>query len=292
MARRRNTQRENNRIIAGLLAFIGGTFGLHRFYLNDVGGGIFYIVLFFITMRFFPVTMVLGIIEALRLFNMDQEEFDKKYNQGKRSSRERRWRETPGSEYRKRRDMKREPMDTRGYRGDYNRDRNASSRSSGRYVRKRPPLPRRNPFKSSAMDKYREFELEEAIEDFNQALKIGEKDPEIHFYLAAAYSLTEQKDKAFRHLDLAVHYGLKEKEKIDSFEDLAFVRIQDEYDAFKENGYRVPSKKEAPEEPEPNAQPADDVLLSQLNKLAELRTKGLISEEEFLIEKEKLIEHK
>ena len=35
----------------------------------------------------------------------------------------------------------------------------------------------------------------------------------------------------------------------------------------------------------------DDILLSQLNKLAELRKKGLISEEEFAIEKEKLIDH-
>ena len=61
---------------------------------------------------------------------------------------------------------------------------------SGRYVKKRSTVPRRNPFKTSAMDKYKDFELDEAIVDFNKALKIAEKDPDIHFHLAAAYSLT------------------------------------------------------------------------------------------------------
>lgn len=290
MAQRRNTKRENNRIIAGLLAFIGGTFGIHRFYLNDVGGGIFYIVLFFITMKFFPVTMVLGIIEALKLFNMDPEEFDKKYNQKGRSSREKRWRETGRREYRSKRGYHREPMDTRSYRSSNSRKK--SSARPSRYVKKNAPIPRRNPFKNSGMDKYKDFDLDEAIVDFKQALKIAERDPEIHFYLAAVYSLTEQKDKAFKHLDLAVQYGLKDKKKIDSFEDLAFVRIQDEYDAFKENGFRIPSQKETQKEPEKEPVLEDDILLSQLNKLAELRKKGLITEEEFLVEKEKLIEHK
>jgi len=290
MARRRNTNRENNRIIAGLLAFIGGTFGIHRFYLNDPGGGIFYIVLFFITMKFFPVTMILGIIEAFRLFNMDPDEFDKKYNQGKRSgsSRERRWRENTRSEYR--RTTRRAPRDV-GRRPSSSRSRQRTSQQS-KYVRKKSTVPRRNPFKNSGMDKYKDFELEEAISDFNQALKIAEKDADIHFHLAAAYSLTEQKDKAFKHLDLAVQYGLKNKDKIDNFEDLAFVRIQEEYDAFKENGYRKKAKKvKKKAAPETEAVLDDDILLSQLNRLAELRKKGLISEEEFLIEKEKLIDH-
>lgn len=298
MAQRRKTYRENNRIIAGLLAFVGGTFGIHRFYLNDPGGGIFYIVLFFITMKFFPVTMILGIIEALRLFNMDPDDFDKKYNQGKIPDRERRWRQNTRSEYRRKRSTSREPMDARRRPSSSRRNSNQRPSSSTRYVKKKTSIPRRNPFKTSAMDKYKEFELDEAIVDFNKALKIAEKDPEIHFHLAAAYSLTEQKEKAFKHLDLAVKYGLNKKEKIDSYEDLAFVRIQEEYDAFKDNGYRINAPKSTPkkaeEAPKKEVESVldDDILLSQLNKLAELRKKGLISEEEFMIEKEKLIEHK
>lgn len=290
MARRRKSNRENNRIIAGLLAFVGGTFGIHRFYLNDVGGGIFYIVLFFITMKFFPVTMILGIIEALKLFNMDPDEFDKKYNQGNIPDRERRWRENTRSEFRNKRPQRREPGDARR-RPTTTRTRRKPTAQSSRYVKKSSSVPRRNPFKTSGMDKYKEFDLEDAIVDFNKALKIAEKDPDIHFYLASAYSLTEEKDKAFKHLDLAVQYDLKNKDRIDSFEDLAYVRIQEEYDNFKENGYRTTTKKVKNEEPVKEAVLDDDILLSQLNKLAELRKKGLISEEEFLIEKEKLIDH-
>lgn len=70
-----------SRIIAGLLALILGVFGIHRFYLRDIGGGIFYVFLFIITNSFwFPVTWILGIIEGIRLFNMSNQEFDSKYN--------------------------------------------------------------------------------------------------------------------------------------------------------------------------------------------------------------------
>ena len=299
---RRDNYRDNNRIIAGLLAFIGGTFGIHRFYLNDIGGGIFYIFLFFITSSFFPVTMVLGIIEALRLFNMSPEAFDEKYNKkGKVRGKSRRFQQRERPQYRKER--------SNGSRRVPRERTNGGSRPKqerGRYVKKRQTIPKRNPFKTSGMDKYKDFDLEEAIVDFNKALKIAERDPEIHFYLAAVYSLTEQKDKAYKHLELAVKYGLKNKSKIDTYDDLAFVRIQDEWDEFRANGYKMkketpkekevpkdeaaPKEKEAPEDKEEVLD--DDILLSQLNKLDELKKRGLISKEEFLIEKEKLLDHR
>lgn len=281
----RRTERENNRIIAGLLAFVGGIFGIHKFYLNDIGGGIFYLFLFFITIKFFPVTLILGIIEAMRLFNMDPEEFDAKYNKGKLSGRERRWQSRSRTDFRRDRTS------------EQRRDRVLRTNGHGqpdraRYTRKDRPVLKRNPFKSSGMEKYRDFDLDDAIADFHKALKISEQDPDIHFYLAAAYSLTEQKDKAFHHLSLAVQYGLKDLEKIETFEDLAFVRIQEEYDAFKNNGFRLKTPAEKITEKPGGDILEDDILLSQLNKLAELRNRGLISEEEFLIEKEKLIETK
>lgn len=283
--RNRRTSRDNNRIIAGLLAFVGGIFGIHRFYLGDVGGGIFYIFLFFITIKFFPVTLILGIIEAMRLFNMDPEAFDAKYNGGQNlSTRERRW------QGKNRPDIRRER--TNGGRQTTRQRTNGSGNApQSRYVRKQKSYPRRNPFKSSAMEKYKEFDLDVAIADFHKALKIAEQDPDIHFYLASAYSLTEQKEKAFKHLALAVEYGLKDPEKIETFEDLAFVRIQEEYDGFRQNGYKMPAAGSTPSAA-PEETLEDDILLSQLNKLAELRSRGLITEEEFLMEKGKLIDQK
>ncbi|HAY70946.1 MAG TPA: hypothetical protein DCX89_03580 [Saprospirales bacterium] len=264
------TPRRKNRIIAGLLAFVVGIFGVHHFYLNKPAAGIFYIFLFIVTMGFFPVTLLLGFLEAVNFFNMSEEKFQRKYNK-----------------------------DVPGLFGDYTRKPGASfeKRSNGnskpvtRFNPRTARIPKKNPFKLSAGLKYKDFDLKGAIEDYQKALMLAEFDPDIHFDMAAIYSLMEQKEKAFHHLELAVHYGLKDVQKINTYEDLAFVRIQDEFETFRDNGFRMTAKTEE-KEANPVENQADDTLLAHLNKLADLRKKGLISEEEFAIEKEKLKEYR
>ncbi len=270
MNSRRNeyyTPRRKNRIIAGLLAFVLGIFGVHHFYLNKPASGIFYIFLFIITVGFFPVTLILGFLEAVNFFNMPEEKFQMKYNKdvpGIFSDQMRK----PGASYEKR---------SNGH------------GSAPRFNPRTARIPKKNPFKLSGSLKYKDFDLKGAVEDYEKALKLVEFDPDIHFDLAAVYSLMEKKEKAFHHLELAVQYGLKDPQKINTYEDLAFVRIQDEFEAFRDNGFRLPEK--AGEKPGSTENiPEDDTLLAQLNKLAELRKKGLISEEEFALEKEKLSE--
>jgi len=153
-------------------------------------------------------------------------------------------------------------------------------------VRKTEFRVRSNPFKKSGLKKYKEFDIDEAIIDFQKGLEIEPKDIALHFNLACAYSISEEKEKSFYHLSEAVKYGFKDFEKIQTHDDLAFIRIQNEFDDFKASGYKVSSAKRI-EVKEENIQ--DDVLLSQLNKLAELRKKGLLSQDEFVLEKEKLL---
>jgi TM2 domain-containing membrane protein YozV len=252
-----------SRIIAGLLALILGVFGIHRFYLRDIGGGIFYIILFIITNSFwFPVTGILGLIEAIRLFNMSNQEFDEKYNKNYLE-----FQEIPGrraENYRNRRD----------HRVPQKRD------TSFRI------FPKKNPFKKSALEKYNNYDFKGAISDYTKALDISPDDPEIHFQIARAYSLTENKELAFRHLDTAVQYGLKDAAKIGTDEDLAFIRIQPEYDSFKANNFRLTLKAIGPEKKDLLT---EDLLLSQIKKLNELREKGVISQEEFTIERKKIM---
>lgn len=148
-----------------------------------------------------------------------------------------------------------------------------------------------NPYKVSGIKKYKEFDLEGAIEDFNKGLEIQPQDISLHFNLACAYSLTEQVDKAYAHLDRAVALGFTDFDKIKTHDDLAFVRIQDRFEEFRKNGYRLELPPvEPPVVPEVPAKdpPADDILLAQLKRLAELRDRGLLSEQEFIIEKKKL----
>ncbi len=260
-----------NKFLAALLAFVGGSFGLHKFYLRETGAGIFYIFLTMMTSKVFPVSFLLGVIDGLRYLMMPPEEFDRKFN--KRYQRRGRRRTTA----------------SRRRRRDYTEFKKPNSRTTPR----RAPRVRNNPFKKSGMKKYKEYEIEEAISDFQKGLKIEPTDIALHFNLACAYSLMEDKEKAFKHLALAVEYGLKDTSKILSHDDLAYVRIQPEFETFKNNGFQFPPDKEAPRDKQQKRgvgqKPMDDILLAQLNRLMELRKKGVLTEQEFTRERKKIL---
>lgn len=243
---------------ATLLALFGGIFGVHKFYLNESGAGMTYIFILFMALNIFdmPITFFLGLFDALRLAMMSQEEFDRRYNGGEVSR---------GT--------------TRSHVPRQRAQRPTAVRTSRR-------TKRRNPFKISGVKKYEDFNLEGAITDFVQALDLAPDDGELHYYLARAYSLNEEKEKAFNHLSDAVKLGFVQDERIMAEDDLAFLRIQPEFDDFKKNKFTVvPASFRIKQEEEVQ----DDVLLSQLNKLAELRRKGLLSEKEFAVEREKIL---
>lgn len=267
-----------------MLAIFGGTFGLHKFYLNDVGGGIFFVFLFFITSRInFPVTAFLGLLDGLRLLSMSDDKFDRKYNRNVIRSRRR-----PGSvEDRRYKQMERAKH--RGVNVEKKRRRNKPAPTSRSM--------RSNPFKKSGIKKHKAFDLQAAIEDFKQGLKINPNDIALHFNIACSYSLTEQKELAYHHLQQAVTLGFDDINRIESHDDLAYVRIQPEFEQFKNSGYKNSPFNNAGEAASSTQSgdlaasevPQDDRLLSHLNKLAELRKRGLLSEEEFLKERKKLM---
>lgn len=258
---------------AALLAFFLGWFGIHRFYLRQPGLGVVYIFLAFIF-----ISWILGIIDAIALMVMDQAEFDRRYNDQR----------APGQYDRYRRSDVR-----RDYQRDVNTGRYPARQERGatRRPQTNAQVPERhkvNPFKQSGIKKYKEFELEEAIEDFEKGLEINPKDIALHFNIACAYSLTEKADKAQYHLDKAVEYGFTDFDKIRTHDDLAYVRIQPQFDEFAAAGFRLSHSTPEPQSANQTT-PQDDKLLSQLKRLAELRDKGLITEHEFVAEKEKLM---
>lgn len=251
--------RKKNKTLAAVIAFFGGFIGAHRFYLGETGAGIFFAMLFVMTTAFkFPITTVLGIIDAIRFLTMSERDFDRRYN---------------AAFYEQER---RNPSRSSRGRDKYNQ-RKTASKSKGRA----------NPYKKTGLQKYKDYEIAEAIQDFQEGLKIEPNDIALHFNLACAYSMEEQKEKSLHHLSKAVEYGFKDYEKIKTHENLAFLRIQDEYEEFVNNGYKIGKGAAKPQE---NLL-QDDILLSQLNKLAELRKKGLLSEEEYVTEKQKLMQN-
>jgi len=247
---------------AALFALFLGWAGIHRFYLGQVGLGILYFCL-----MFFGISFVLGIIDAVVFFNMDDETFDRKYNAVGG---------TVPPIYRR----------MQGFPDPPSRSRNTPRT---RQTNNREPS---NPYKINGIKKYKEFDLEGAIEDFKKGLEIQPQDISLHFNLACAYSLTEQVDKAYAHLDRAVALGFNDFEKIKTHDDLAYVRIQDRWEEFKQHSFRLQLPATAPPPtPEVSIQEPpvkDDLLLAQLKRLAELRDRGLLSEQEFMIEKKKL----
>lgn len=252
-----------NKFVAALLAFFLGSFGAHKFYLRDPGAGVFYILLFAMTSRFMPISAILGFIDGLRYLMMSPEEFDKKFN----------------SRYYKTRQRKRQPNRAPSQNRDYYEAKKPKSKS----------IIKNNPFKKSGIKKYKEYEIEEALEDFKKGLKIQPNDISLLFNMACAYSLLENKEEAYRHLSMAVAHGFKDFDKIQTHDDLAFVRIQEEYDAFKDNGYKTFMATTKRSTTTSSDEPMNDVLLSQLNRLMELRKKGILTENEFLVERKKIL---
>lgn len=255
----RNRRPVKSKAIAVLLAFFGGFIGAHRYYLGETGAGIFYTMLFMFTgaMRL-PITTIIGIFDAFRLLMMSPRQFDRMYNSKREDGLQRR--RTQNKSQRELYEMRKRQQSQRG-------------------------VTRVNPYKNTGVKKYKEYDIEGAIYDFNKGLEIEPKDVSLHFNLACAYSMEEEKDKALYHLDQAIKNGFKDEEKIKTHDDLAFLRIQPEFEKYQANGYQL---KGSINVKEPNLL-EDDILLSQLNKLGELRNKGLLSEEEFLLEKKKLM---
>lgn len=268
-----------SKYVAAALAFVFGIFGTHRFYLGQRFLGIVYFFLFFVGLIVtveeggeFPLIVlpaVLGFIDSILLAVMPQEEFDERYNK--------KW-------------LKRQT--------DY---------SAPRREPRRPALPAPmethretlSELKRRGIEKFRDFDFHGAVREFDKVLEISPNDPATLFNLACCYSIMEEKDKAFDHLNLAVANGFNNFEKIQTHDALAYLRAQNEFDVFVKNGYKFAQREQprasmAPKAQEPQAPIEEtlvlrDDLLDQIIQLGELRNKGILTEEEFAKQKEKIL---
>ena len=282
--------------IAGILALFLGGFGVHQFYLNKPGLGIAHFIPVMASRSFFVIMMsyMFAWATAISLFTMDQRTFDKKYNKGESSERNRR-RETD-FDRRRRDDDRRERWEERQRRREEYEYRRREPRGTSDRRTQRPkpkPTPKKrakaNPYKQSGITKFKEYDYSGAIEDFVKSLEIAPEDIATHFNIACAYSLNENADKAFEHLDKAVRLGFKEFKKIKEHDALAYLRIQDEFEDFEANGFMLKTKASENELPKEDLLSTTPDLLDQLKKLGELKEKGLLTEQEFAAQKEKLL---
>lgn len=113
-----------------------------------------------------------------------------------------------------------------------------------------------------------------------QAFIISPLSKDIPFLLGSCYSQIENKEKAFCYLDKSVRNGFNKFYKFQDNAGLFFLRKQPEFKEFVENGYRIPKQTEKQNEP---------TDYEKLEKLAELKEKNILTNDEFEIEKKKIL---
>ncbi len=308
-----------DKTIAAILAFFGGIIGLQRFYLGQKGLGMAHLFFFVLAMSAGPspftvllisLAMIFGIIDAITYLSMDPREFDLKYNQslaptstgmgpyptphqkqGPMTDRERRFQER--QRQRAERELERERSDRARF----------NQRPPEQEVATPPTVVRQDPGRADrekGVQHFREYEYEEAITAFRRALELNPRDVASHFNIACAYSVEEEADRAFYHLDRAVALGFDDFTRIRTHDSLAYLRVQRAYPTFAEHQFRLASAPPTPlkntddplvasDTPLDTTSPVHDELLEQLQRLAALREKGLLTELEFSTQKRRLL---
>jgi TM2 domain-containing membrane protein YozV len=250
-------QAMKNRYIAVFFAFFGGILGLHRMYLRGFNAGgsrlVFFFLALFLRWPFVLVVLtVVSIIEGMLMATMSPEEFDIKYNKKARSASAPSRTSAPAT-----------PV-------------SPTRRRSAAWFSQAPK------WIKSGTRKFRNYDMKGALEDFLEALAADPNNPSAHFNLACTYSILEDAERGFFHLEQAVACGFRESEKILTHDSLAFLRIQPAWPSFAAAGFRMvkPASLESGD---------DGNLLAALKRLQEQRLNGEITEADFQALKEKLL---
>lgn len=266
---------------AALLAFFGGWLGLHRFYLGQVGLGILYIC-------FAPLAAMVSFIDGIIFLTQDEEKFDFKYNRGLLDVN---FRDENADFDRRRMEERRRRQKAEEMASIRAEEMRLRKQNRNKPVGSPKKSPLKNVHKLDGIAKYKDFDFQGAIESFKKSLQVYYKDIAVHFNLACAYSISEEAENALFHLDKAVEYGFVDFKRIKDHDALAFLRIQPEFEQFAKNGYRLnkPEPKSEPKQEIKRIIPESNNLLDQLKKLGELRDKGLLTDEEFNVQKQRLL---
>lgn len=274
-----------NKNTAGVLALMSGALGVHRFYLGQRGLGVLYFMATFIGLGITAASdgnaplilapMAIAFIDSILFFVMPKRDFDLRYNK----------------------DLVTEPAT----RQRFSREGYRTSRSGRRQVfEQKVKKAVQDPHKRMGIERFRDLDYLGAIESFQKSLKNNYESPSTHFNLACSYSILELPKDAFFHIEKAVEFGFDAFDKIHNHDALAFLRTHQDFETFVKNNYKVISGLPAPqkdllasmpeqEKSSPEEPFTTNDLLDQIMALGDLKEKGLLTEEEFNAQKQKLL---
>lgn len=92
--------------------------------------------------------------------------------------------------------------------------------------------------KKEGLDFLKAYDLDDALEKFQEALEINPKDAEIYFHMACAYSVLERTKEGFDALKMAIEHSLQDQEEILNHDMLAFLRMHEAFEGFLNSGFQ------------------------------------------------------
>lgn len=143
-----------------------------------------------------------------------------------------------------------------------------------------PPLPKDVQQLIAAGDKkFWDRDYDAALADYQSVLARQKLAPYTHFKIAQIHSARQRPAEAMNHLAKAVAQGFDDFPAIDNSRELAFMRERDDFRRFIEEGYKLPAG---------NASQAVDAV-ALLERLADLRARGMLTDDEFEQQKRRLL---
>ena len=94
-----------------------------------------------------------------------------------------------------------------------------------------------NEHKIAGIQLLRDYEIKNAIKALEWGLELDKNDPEIYFYLACCYSIQEKAKEGFECIKKAVENNLNDTDIILNHEMLAYLRVQDGFEAFMNSNF-------------------------------------------------------
>lgn len=245
-----------------MLAFFAGTFGVHRFYLGQIGIGLMYLFAF-IFLHWKWIIPIVAMLDAFLFIIMSEREFHEKYN--KKSP----WRNDVQRDE-DRAEEKRREREAADQRAQRSRDEERARRARDEASQNKTQVKRVDveAFKASGVKKFKDYDFKGALIDFTKVIEDQPNDVPSLFNLACTHAMLEETEQAYFQLSRAVELGYNDFERIKTHDSLAYMRIQPDWPDFVAAGYRIAANQSA-------------TLLQQIKQLTTLREQGRITEEEF-----------
>ena len=146
-------------------------------------------------------------------------------------------------------------------------------------------------FKSVGINKYRDLDFAGAANSFLKSVEKFGDSPQVHINLACCYSMLSDAEMTYLHLEKAVANGLDNVSKIHDHKALEFIRQDSKFKSFVTNNYTFKTEENStPEKEEKKDEEEKLDLYNSLLKLGDLKEKGIINEEEFNLQKKKILD--